>query len=110
MNQPVRRARLPTGVQTFRTLRLHNYYYVDKTRFAVQLEQEGSHYILSRPRRFGKSLFLSTLKELFEGHRELFRGLAAYDQWDWSVQRPVLLLELSTVNVNFHGGLGRLHR
>ena len=105
MNQPVRRARLPTGVQTFRTLRLHNYYYVDKTRFAVQLEQEGSHYILSRPRRFGKSLFLSTLKELFEGHRELFRGLAAYDQWDWSVQRPVLLLELSTVNVNFHGGL-----
>ncbi len=103
MSQPARKARLPTGVQTFRTLRRGNYYYVDKTHFAVRLKEEGSHYFLSRPRRFGKSLFVSTLKELFEGNRELFQGLAAYDQWDWSVRRPVLLLNLAHVGATLPG-------
>ncbi len=106
MPRPASRVRLPLGVQTFRTLRRGNYYYVDKTHFAVRLKEEGSHYFLSRPRRFGKSLFLSTLKELFEGNRELFHGLAAYDQWDWSVRRPV-------AHLAFGGGLyteaGGLH-
>ena len=105
LSQPARKARLPTGVQTFSTLRRGNYYYADKTHFAVQLKEEGSHYFLSRPRRFGKSLFVSTLKELFEGNRELFRGLAAYDQWDWSVRRPVVLLDFSQVHATVRGGL-----
>ncbi len=106
MSQPASRDRLPTGVQTFSEICRENLYYVDKTHFACQLARQGKHYFLSRPRRFGKSLFVSTLKELFEGHRELFHGLAAYDQWDWSVCRPVARL-------SFGGGLytkpGGLH-
>ena len=78
--------RLPIGIQTFRTLREDGCHYVDKTGFALDLIREGTHYFLSRPRRFGKSLFLDTLKELFE-------GLEAYDRWDWSVRYPVVRLE-----------------
>ena len=73
---------LPIGIQNFREIRERNCYYVDKTGYAVRLVEQGKHYFLSRPRRFGKSLFLDTLKELFEGSRELFQGLAAYDRWD----------------------------
>ena len=83
---------LPIGIQSFRNLRERNCYYVDKTGYALRLVEEGTHYFLSRPRRFGKSLFLDTLKELFEGSRELFRGLHAYDRWDWSVRYPVVKL------------------
>ena len=86
------RPRLPIGIQSFRKLREEDYYYVDKTGFALQLIREGTHYFLSRPRRFGKSLFLSMLRELFEGRRELFEGLQAQRRWDWSVRYPVLLL------------------
>ena len=89
---------LPIGIQTFRKLREDNCYYVDKTGFAVRLVQEGTHYFLSRPRRFGKSLFLDTLKELFEGRRELFNGLAAHGQWDWSVCNPVVRLSFGRGN------------
>ena len=106
MSQPASRVRLPLGVQTFSEIRQEHLYYVDKTHFACQLFRQGKHFFLSRPRRFGKSLFLSTLKELFEGNRELFHGLAAYDQWDWSVRRPV-------AHLSFGGGLytepGGLH-
>ncbi|CAG0910510.1 unnamed protein product, partial [Cyprideis torosa] len=84
------RKKLPIGIQTFREIRQNNHYYVDKTRLALQLVQEGKHYFLSRPRRFGKSLFLDTLKELFEGNQPLFAGLAIDDHWDWSVRYPVL--------------------
>ncbi len=84
------RKKLPIGIQTFRKIREDNCYYVDKTGFACRLAEEGSHYFLSRPRRFGKSLFLDTLKELFEGNRELFTGLEAESRWDWSVRHPVL--------------------
>ena len=84
------RKKLPIGIQTFREIREEQWYYVDKTGFAVQLAQEGKYYFLSRPRRFGKSLFLDTLKELFEGNRELFEGLEAETRWDWNVRHPVL--------------------
>ena len=83
---------LPIGIQTLREIRERNCYYVDKTGYALRLVEQGKHYFLSRPRRFGKSLFLDTLKELFEGSRELFRGLHAYDRWDWSVRYPVVKL------------------
>ncbi len=81
---------LPIGIQTFRKIREQNCYYVDKTGFACRLAEEGSHYFLSRPRRFGKSLFLDTLKELFEGNRELFLGLEAETRWNWTARHPVL--------------------
>ena len=69
------RRRLPIGMQTFRKLREQDCYYVDKTAYIERLLDEGTHYFLSRPRRFGKSLFLDTLKEFFEGNEELFAGL-----------------------------------
>ncbi|MCF8167377.1 MAG: ATP-binding protein [Rhodoferax sp.] len=71
-------------------MREEGYYYVDKTGFAIQLAGQGKYYFLSRPRRFGKSLFLDTLKELFEGNSALFRGLYAEARWDWSIKFPVL--------------------
>ena len=90
------RRRLPIGIQTFRTIREEDCYYVDKTAYIRRLLDEGTHYFLSRPRRFGKSLFLDTLKEVFEGNEPLFAGLAIHDQWDWSVRHPVLRLDFSS--------------
>ena len=82
------RRKLPIGMQTFRDIRESNCYYVDKTAYIGRLLDEGKHYFLSRPRRFGKSLFLDTCKELFEGNEPLFEGLAIHDRWDWSVRHP----------------------
>jgi hypothetical protein len=85
---------LPIGIQTFEKIRNSNYYYVDKTMFVKKLE-EGGYYFLSRPRRFGKSLFLDTLKEAFSGNKELFKGLYLYDNWDWEKKYPVVRFDLS---------------
>ena len=92
------RKKLPIGIQTFSEIREEGYYYVDKTAIALQLAEQGKYYFLSRPRRFGKSLFLDTLKELFEGNEPLFRGLYAHDKWDWQVKYPVL-------RISFGGGV-----
>ena len=89
---PADRRRLPIGIQTFRKIREDGCYYVDKTPWLRRLVEEGTHYFLSRPRRFGKSLLVDTLKELFEGDAALFEGLAVHDGWDWSVRHPVLRL------------------
>ena len=69
------RKKLPIGLQTFSILREEGYYYADKSGFAVDLAENGKYYFLSRPRRFGKSLFLDTLKELFEGNAKLITEL-----------------------------------
>ena len=90
------RRRLPIGIQTFREVREDDCYYVDKTAFVRRLLDEGKHFFLSRPRRFGKSLFLDTLKELFGGNEPLFEGLAIHDRWDWSVCHPVLRLSFGS--------------
>ncbi len=92
------RRKLPIGIQTFSKLREEGCYYVDKTALAMQLIQSGSYYFLSRPRRFGKSLFLDTLRELFEGNQALFKGLAAENTWDWSKKYPV-------IRISFGGGV-----
>ena len=84
------RRKLPIGIQTFRKIREGGCYYVDKTPWIRRLVDRGEHYFLSRPRRFGKSLLLDTIKELFEGSEELFRGLAIHDQWDWDLRFPVV--------------------
>ena len=65
---------------------------MDKTAYIERLMNEGTHYFLSRPRRFGKSLFLDTLKELFEGSEELFVGLYIHERWIWSDRHPVVRL------------------
>ncbi len=75
---------LPTGIKTFREIIEGNYYYVDKTDAACRMIEEGKYYFLSRPRRFGKSLFLDTLKSMFSGEQELFVGLAAEQRVDWN--------------------------
>ena len=87
---------LPIGIQSFRDIRDQDCYYVDKTGYALRLFREGRYYFLSRPRRFGKSLFVDTLKHLFEGNRDLFVGLEAYEQWDWSVRYPVVKLSFGS--------------
>ena len=86
----------PIGIQNFEKLRKDGYFYVDKTALMYELVQNGSYYFLSRPRRFGKSLLISTLEAYFEGKRELFEGLAVEKlETDW-VKRPVLHLDLNT--------------
>lgn len=92
MNPP--RKILPIGIESFANMRKGNFYYVDKTEFAWQLTQEAGRYFLSRPRRFGKSLFLDTLKELFEGNQALFEGLYIHDKWDWTQRFPVVRFNL----------------
>ena len=89
------RLKLPIGIQTFSEIRTENHYYVDKTGFAHRLIEQGKYYFLSRPRRFGKSLFLDTLKELFEGNEPLFRGLHIHDRWDWQTRYPVIRLSFA---------------
>ena len=99
------KSRLPIGIQTFRKIREEDCYYVDKTAYIRSLLDEGTHYFLSRPRRFGKSLFLDTLKELFEGNQALFQGLYIHDRWDWSARHPVLHLSFASGNFDDEGGL-----
>ena len=99
------RCRLPIGIQTFRKIREENFYYVDKTAHIRRLMDEGTHYFLSRPRRFGKSLFLDTLKELFEGNEPLFEGLHIHGHYDWSIRYPVLCLAFGRGNFKEAGYL-----
>ena len=109
---------LPLGIQTFREIRESGCYYVDKTAFIEQLVRCGKCYFLSRPRRFGKSLLLDTVKELFEGSEELFEGLDVHPRWDWTVQRPVLRLSFGRgdykdpvyLNQNAHAQLDAVQR
>ena len=90
--------KLPIGIQTFRVIRDDDCYYVDKTDYIARLVAEAKHYFLSRPRRFGKSLLLDTLKELFEGNEALFAGLDIHPNWDWAIRHPVLRLSFAGGN------------
>lgn len=94
------RRKLPIGIQTFAKIREDDFYYVDKTGFIRQLVDEGSQYFLSRPRRFGKSLLIDTLAELFACNEPLFRGLAIHPHWDWTTPYPV-------IRISFGGGVVR---
>ncbi|ADR19759.1 ATP-binding protein [Calditerrivibrio nitroreducens] len=82
--------KLPIGIQNFREIIVDNYIYIDKTEEAYQLVSNYKYVFLSRPRRFGKSLFVDTLKELFEGNKKLFEGLYIYDKWNWDEKYPVI--------------------
>ena len=88
----------PIGIQDFEKLRTNGYSYVDKSRFVYKLATEGEYYFLSRPRRFGKSLFLSTLEAYFQGKKDLFKGLAIYDlETEWK-KYPIFHIDLNTAN------------
>ncbi len=92
------RKKLPIGIQTFSKIIEGDYCYVDKTALIQQMVDGGRYYFISRPRRFGKSLLVSTLKSLFAGEQALFKGLAVENNWDWSIQYPV-------IHISFGGGI-----
>ena len=89
--------RLPIGIQSFRKLREGDYLYVDKTMYIHKLITENDYIFLSRPRRFGKSLMISTIGEIFRGNRELFKGLWIYDKWDFK-PHPVILFDFNSIS------------
>ncbi len=88
--------RLPIGIQTFSEIIEDNCFYVDKTEIAYRLASKGKYYFLSRPRRFGKSLFCDTLAEMFKGNKKLFKGLAVYDKWNWEENFPVIRISFGS--------------
>ncbi|MBO4699755.1 AAA family ATPase, partial [bacterium] len=87
--------KLPIGQQDFSKIRLDNSVYADKTKIIYNMVTLGDYYFLSRPRRFGKSLLISTLKNLFEGKKELFKGLLIENDFDWK--------EVPVVRIDFNG-------
>ena len=103
---------LPVGKSSFESIREKRDLYVDKTRLIYQMVSQGEYYFLARPRRFGKSLTVSTLRCLFEGRRDLFEGLwiAEHGQWDW-LEHPVILLDFNGIshdtNENLQTSLAR---
>ena len=96
--------KLPIGIQDFEYLRKENFLYVDKTQYVYQLAHYGKPYFLGRPRRFGKSLFLSTLKAYFEGEKELFEGLKLAElEKEWT-EYPVIYIDFNRdgyLNIDF---------
>jgi hypothetical protein len=91
---------LPVGIQTFSDIINGGFLYVDKTRWVYELvKYPKGVYFLARPRRFGKSLLISTLKEIFEGNRDLFQGLWIYDSdYQWT-EHPVIRIDFSRSKV-----------
>ncbi len=89
--------RLPVGIQTFSELRSRDCLYVDKTESIHHLITMGKYFFLSRPRRFGKSLLLSTIKEIYQGNRALFDGLWIAEQWDWGKVHPVVHMSFASM-------------
>ncbi|KZX12112.1 ATP-binding protein [Methanobrevibacter curvatus] len=89
--------KLPVGIQTFSKIREKNYLYVDKTEDIFNLIENGEIYFLSRPRRFGKSLLVSTLETLFSAKKELFKDLYIYDKWDWDKKYPVIKIDFGSM-------------
>ena len=95
--------KLPLGLQDFRKIIENGFLYVDKTEYLSRIVSQPGAYFLSRPRRFGKSITVATLHELYSGSRELFQGLWIEDKWDWNKKHPVLRLSLKDVNFEQRG-------
>jgi hypothetical protein len=91
--------KLGIGISDFKELIKGNYIYVDKTEYIYKLINSGKYYFLSRPRRFGKSLLLSTIRYLFEGKKELYKGLYIEEKWNWEETYPVIRIDFSEAQV-----------
>jgi formyltetrahydrofolate hydrolase len=87
--------KLPIGISDFKELINGNYIYVDKTEYIYKLINSGKYYFLSRPRRFGKSLLISTIRYLFEGQKELFKNLYIQDKWNWDETFPIIRISFA---------------
>ena len=98
----------PVGIQSFEELRKGNYVYVDKTALIYRLVESGKYYFLSRPRRFGKSLLVSTLEAYFLGKKELFGGLAMERLEDEWAEYPVLHVDLNTKKYENHSSIDEI--
>ncbi|WP_119342979.1 ATP-binding protein [Facilibium subflavum] len=96
----MRMKKLPIGIATLTDIINNNYVYVDKTPHVFNLTNRGKYYFLSRPRRFGKSLLIDTIKQAFEGNKALFKGLYLENNWDWTVIYPVLHFSFGEGNVS----------
>ncbi|WP_129410001.1 ATP-binding protein [Marinitoga lauensis] len=90
--------KLPIGVQDYKELITENYIYVDKTKYLYDLMSSGKFYFLSRPRRFGKSLTVSTFYYIFKGEKELFKDTYIYDKWEFK-EYPIIKLDMSDVTL-----------
>lgn len=95
--------KFPIGIQDFRGIISDGYKYIDKTQYVHLMCTSGKYFFLSRPRRFGKSLTLSLIQELYFGSKELFKGLWIEDKWDWSKKHPVIRLTLTGIGVDQSG-------
>ena len=93
----------PVGIQDFGEIRTNGYVYVDKTEFVYRMVEQGKFYFLSRPRRFGKSLFISTLECLFLAKKELFKGLYIEDKWNWEQTNPIIRISFSNIGHKYLG-------
>ena len=98
----------PIGIQNFEKLRLGGYFYIDKTALIYKMVKTGSYYFLSRPRRFGKSLLISTLEAYFQGKKELFEGLAMEKlETEWR-RHPILHMDLNIGKYDTPDSLDRI--
>ena len=88
----------PIGIQSFDKLREENFLYIDKTPYLHDLVNSAGYYFLSRPRRFGKSLFVNTIEALFQGKKDLFKGLFIEDKWNWEQTNPVIKISFSNID------------
>ncbi len=95
--------KLGLGIQYLSEFKAENLIYVDKTELIYKLLDDGKYYFLSRPRRFGKSLLVNTIKDLFSANKALFDGLWVYDKWDWDKKYPVIRLSFAEMNYRKHG-------
>lgn len=89
--------KLPVGIQTFKDIRQDDYLYIDKTDIAYDIIDNYRYVFLSRPRRFGKSLFMDTIHNIFEAKKEYFKDLAIEDKWDWDISYPVIKIAFGKV-------------
>ena len=90
--------KLPIGRQDFSIIRENDYLYIDKTKYIYEMIESGDINFLSRPRRFGKSLLVSTLEELFKGNKKLFEDLYIYDKWNWEENYPIIKLDFGEIS------------
>jgi len=92
--------KLPLGIQTFKEIVSEDYLYIDKTKIAFNLITNNKYIFLSRPRRFGKSLFMDTIHNIYEGNKEYFKNLYIFDKWDWEITYPVIKISFAGIFEN----------
>ena len=102
--------KLPLGLQDFRGIIEGGYKYIDKTQYIYNMCTGGKYFFLSRPRRFGKSITIAVLQELYLGSKELFKGLWIEDKWDWTRKHPVIRISFTSIGYQESGLNDAMHQ